>query len=57
MLRKYFAETFALNVSDKLNNHNVKYFYELFYDSIHWSRDKVVSFQIEKVKELIRIFL
>ncbi len=53
MTRKFLAENFALNVSDKLNNHQVKHFYNLFIDSINWSRDELVSFQVKRIKELL----
>ena len=53
MLRKLIAENIALNISDQLNNHRVKYFYNLFSDSINWSRDQIVSFQVDKAKELL----
>ena len=53
MYRKILAEYFALNVSDKLNNHQVKYFYNLFVNSINWSRDEVTAFQVEKTKLLL----
>ena len=53
MLRKLIAENIALNISDQLNNHQVKYFYNLFSDSINWSRDQIVSFQVDKAKELL----
>ena len=54
MYKKILAENFALNVSDKLNNHQVKYFYNLFSNSINWSRDEIISFQVQKTKELLK---
>ncbi len=54
MFRKILAENFALNVSDKLNSHQVKHFFNLFIDSINWSRDELIAFQVKKVKELLK---
>ena len=53
MLRKILAENIALNISDKLNNLQEKYFYNLYVKSISWSRDELVSFQVKKAKELL----
>ena len=54
MLRKFLANNIAINLSDKLNNLQEKYFFKLFVDSISWSGDELTAFQVEKVKKLLQ---
>ncbi len=54
MFRKIIAENFALNISDRLNNQQVKYFFNFFLKTINWSKDEIISFQVDKIKELLK---
>ncbi len=57
MIRKIIANNFALPISDRLNNQNVREIYKLFIDSINWSRDEINIFSSEKNKRAFELFI
>ncbi|MEO8398939.1 MAG: hypothetical protein ABI550_03890, partial [Ignavibacteriaceae bacterium] len=52
-MRKILSEKIGLPLSDKLNKHQTRKFYQLFISSLNWSKDELISYQVKKVKELL----
>ncbi len=53
-IRNYLTENLGLAILDKAKDFNVRHYYKLYSDSLNWSRDKVESYQVERLKELLK---
>ena len=53
-VKKIFAKEFGIKYINLLKGIKVSDYYNLYLSSINWSRDKVVDYQIKRLKELIK---
>lgn len=53
IIRKFFAEEFGIKYINLLKGFKVNDYYNLYLSSVNWSRDKVVDYQMKRLKELI----
>ncbi len=52
-LRKLFAREFGIKYINRLKGYKVNDFFKLYLSSINWTRDKIVDYQMNKLKALI----
>lgn len=52
--RKFLANEIGLSLTDTLKGIKVKEYYDLYVESINWSKDKINAYQVKKIKEVLK---
>lgn len=53
LFRKFFAREFGIKYINLLKGYKVNDYFKLYLSSVYWTRDKVVDYQMKKLKALI----
>jgi phenylacetate-CoA ligase len=52
--RKYITKEFGVKCINLLKGYNVNDHYNLYLSSLSWSRDKMIAYQIDRIKEILK---
>ncbi len=52
-MKNFISEKAGIFLLDKMKNTRVKYYLELYKSSLYWSKDKIESYQVKRIHELL----